>query len=395
MENPPFPTSQATKLIEALTPFDLYEISRISVFSRATDSWLYQVRWEHSKWAASLPLFSLLLLRRIKNQLFRAQSDEPPPEKIFKNGVSFCVRKKTGSPAAITKDGSQGFGPMCFEQLTHVPKDLSPDAQFYDIGPQKMAICFAKEIVGESATILAYDQGSNGAKGYVVFQSTNDFVSFAERLSPEQSHFYQVIEPDKPCHFYLDMDADTNINPTFNCTQALHIILDAFDKGFLQCFPGMDGGTWSIFSSHGKGKASFHAMHSRAVFENNNVVMKQFVEWVMDEHLSSEEDVYIVDRSRKHVCFLDLKVYTSYRVFRLAFQSKISCPGRTFVPYTGAEKESHGFCEDRFRASLVQPALHGILPFVHPLKQKRDEQYKNKMVFARVHPRSVGTSASD
>ncbi|KAL0479655.1 DNA-directed primase/polymerase [Acrasis kona] len=195
---------------------------------------------------------------------------------------------------------------------------------------------------------------------YFMLSSITFFTQFYFQLHPDVRHFYEIIQEDRPCYLYFDIEADLKKNPKFdkeNCVptilKELKLFLSKEEKIFDRPITFEPEDVLDLDSTKSE-KYSRHLIiklrtcsedKTECAFQDNFDHMNRFVKIfinhhlrplrstdplidalfvsnldIIDESLHEDEEVII----ERNTCVIDQGVYTRNRAFRCMLSKKLN-----------------------------------------------------------------------
>lgn len=251
----------------------------------------------------------------------------------------------------------------------------------YEVFPKlEMAVEYRNYVKASTIPIFARDIFNSKFEGPKTFIPTGygkifDSISRTYKDYATRKYlpgYYEVVEDNRPCNIFLDLEYDYEPNPGIDPLQTLLKFVRDFQT-FLAEVGILTNGrkikTLVLFS-YSNVKASFH-LHLNGdnwIFENMyhvGALVRNFVIWTQDKYgRNTDKHPYFFKQTGKlqPKFFADLAIYTMNRVFRLAYCSK-SCGTNNRKPLLTSD-EWKSISYDSSRAYLIKPDIDTFLASV-------------------------------
>lgn len=163
-------------------------------------------------------------------------------------------------------------------------------------------------------------QKANG-RGYEYAVAPIDyFWMYYAKVPREHRFIYEMVLFPRPCHLYLDLEAETETNPTVDGPTLLQEAIATVKKAVTSMDPPRAISSVHIYEACSRSKISYHVIvQGKGWCWKDNQSLKRFMEHVRSS-LPPDSPLLIFKKEngqRVPSCFIDLKVYSPYRLMRL------------------------------------------------------------------------------
>jgi hypothetical protein len=246
-----------------------------------------------------------------------------------------------------------------------------------NVGPQLMCDIYTtaikKHIQGGNQTIFAFDPHwakDTGGKAYLNYSNAKDlWRDLVSKMDRNKRHFYQWIKKDTPCCFFMDIEWYPQKSPEKNEPEVLQGVLKYIGEAMKHYF-NVDLPDYEIIVATTKDKVSWHMWFPTLFFEDNNVAMKRFMDFLVVKEirrrveLKDELAILLYVGVEAQPSVIDQSVYSTHRIWRVYGQSKLKEPDRPFLPIGRTydqEEEEIGIAMENFSKSfLSQPSMEEL-----------------------------------
>jgi hypothetical protein len=146
---------------------------------------------------------------------------------------------------------------------------------------------------------------------YLVARETTFFHKILEPTVSTRRYFYEVIEEDKPCHLYIDLDVNLEQYPSIDVYQVKNMVCSHVEYGLKQM--EFDIETILISDSSSPKKGSIHILYKiKNKLWANNAHVGAFMRSCMEKRVKHNPEDY-----HMWSLFVDMCVYSRNRLFRM------------------------------------------------------------------------------
>lgn len=146
---------------------------------------------------------------------------------------------------------------------------------------------------------------------YIISREKTFFHKIMEPMAAQDRYFYEVIEEDKPCHLYIDLDVDLTKYPSIDVHDVKEMVCDHVEFGLR----GMDLEVEEkmVADSSNEKKGSLHIIYRlKNRLWRNNAHVGAFMRSCMQRRVKNIPPDYEV-----WSLFVDMCVYSRNRLFRM------------------------------------------------------------------------------
>lgn len=146
---------------------------------------------------------------------------------------------------------------------------------------------------------------------YIVARESTFYHKIMSPLDSTRRYFYEVIEEDKPCHLYIDLDVNLEKYPSIDVYQVKNMVCSHVEFGLRQMEFGIENILISDSSSPKKG--SIHILYKiKNKIWANNAHVGAFMRSCMEKRVKHHPEDY-----HMWSLFVDMCVYSRNRLFRM------------------------------------------------------------------------------
>jgi hypothetical protein len=179
---------------------------------------------------------------------------------------------------------------------------------------------------------------------YVIAREKTFFTKIMEPMAASDRFFYEVIEEDKPCHLYIDIDVDLVTYPSIDVHMVKDMACAHIESGLRSM--EMEIEEIVVAESSNEKKGSLHILYRlKNRLWRNNAHVGAFMRSCMERRVKLFQEDYETWRM-----FVDMCVYSRNRLFRMTGCTK---KHQNRIKWVKGEP----FNYDNWLKSLVQP-LH-------------------------------------
>ena len=179
---------------------------------------------------------------------------------------------------------------------------------------------------------------------YVVAREKTFFTKIMEPMAASDRFFYEVIEEDKPCHLYVDIDVDLVTYPAIDVHMVKDMVCGHIESGLRSM--EMEIEEVLVAESSNEKKGSLHILYRlKNRLWRNNAHVGAFMRSCMERRVKLFQEDY-----EMWCMFVDMCVYSRNRLFRMTGCTK---KHQNRIKWVKGEP----FNYDNWLKSLVQP-LH-------------------------------------